>query len=1236
MCTCRLKVNMLSGNLSKSLRISSRHSGTSSSSFARYLTQQDFSSKRETRPIKKLLIANRGEIAIRIARACKELGIKSMAVYPKEDAGSLHRVSTDESYLLGSKTPGVAPVAAYLNMDEIVSIAKEHGADAIHPGYGFLSENSEFARKVEAAGIQFVGPSSDIVHKMGDKVEARKIAIEAGVPVIPGTETPITNADDAMKVAKEIGYPVMFKAAYGGGGRGMRRVMNESEAKEAFDRASSEAKSAFGNGSMFVEKLVENGHHIEVQIMGDHHGNVVHLYERDCTVQRRHQKVVEIAPSFILSDAQRKAILDDAVKLARHVGYQNAGTVEFLVDGASGEHYFIEVNARLQVEHTVTEEVTGKDLVKTQLKVRQGADLPGLGLTQDKIGVNGCAIQLRVTTEDSQQNFMPSTGRIDFYQPPGGLGVRLDGAVASTGAVVTPHFDSLLVKLITKGQDFEDANVRAIRALSEMKIRGVTTNIPFILNVLKHPKFQSGDITTRFIDDHPELRIYDELEFSSHSILKYLAEVAVNGPLTPLVNADAKPDRKEAVIPPVPGLGSVSPVRTSASGSWAGPPSEALTGIDKPSVAPPRGWKQTLDELGPKGFAQAVRAHPGALLTDTTWRDAHQSLLATRVRTHDIMKVAPATAHLFPQLFSLENWGGATFDVAYRFLHENPWRRLERMREAVPNVPFQMLLRGANAVGYTCYADNAVHKFCDQAVRHGMDVFRVFDSLNYVENMKLGMDAVGTAGGVIEAAISYTGNVADPSRGPYTLEYYLKLARELVENGAHILCVKDMAGLLNPKASQLLIGSLRREFPDIPIHVHTHDTAGLGVASMVAAAQAGADVVDCAIDSMSGLTAQPSMGAIVSSLQHTNLDTGVDLNNVSSTSDYWEQVRRYYAAFECTTTLRGASSDVVKHEIPGGQYTNLHMQAFSLGMADKWPEIKKTYADANQLMGDIIKVTPSSKTVGDMAQFMVQNGITKDNILEKADEVSFPQSVVEYFQGQLGQPPFGFPEPLRSKVLKGTKPVEGRPGADIPPIDWEARRSSLREKFGRDFTDAELVSHVMYPKVFEDYVEFRKLYGDVSSLPSAVFFSGCEPGEELDLQLAGRNVHVKYVSKSPLLPDGSRDVFFEVMGMPRSINVKDRAAERAADNSASSKSSSSNAAKAVSGDLKQLGAPMQGTIVAVKVQEGQSVKKGEPVLVISAMKMEVVVVAPFDGVVDKLPVAEGADVEGGDLVVKFK
>ncbi|CBZ53110.1 hypothetical protein NCLIV_028990 [Neospora caninum Liverpool] len=1188
--------------------------------------------QRPVRPIKKLLVANRGEIAVRVHRACKELGITSVGIYSQEDSQALHRQVFDESYLVGR---GLSPVAAYLHYPDIIDVALRYNVDAIHPGYGFLSENAEFAAAVEDAGIMLVGPPPEVIRLMGDKVEARSTAEKANVQAVPGTNEPVTNFDEAAEVCRQIGFPVMLKAAYGGGGRGMRRVFREDELKEAFERATSEAKAAFGNGAMFVEKLVQHGVHIEVQIMGDHYGHVVHLHERDCTVQRRHQKVIEVAPAPFLAPRVRERILADAVKLAQSVNYQNAGTVEFLVEG--DEHYFIEVNARLQVEHTVSEEITGVDLVKTQIAVRQGVSLPQLGISQDSInaavrtdritGHRGpVALQCRITTEDSQRNFQPSTGRIDLYQPSTGPGIRLDGAIGASGAVITPFYDSLLVKLISKAHDFPEAVARATRALRETKIRGVTTNIPFILNVLQHPKFLSGAATTRFIDEQPDLLFYDPLDMSSQNICKYLATVIVNGPQTPLVNAEATPDKTSATPPPLPPSAVERVSIPAGAGSLAGAPDDLdLRIMNAASEGAPRGYKTLLDEVGPEGFARVIRTEKRVLLCDTTLRDGHQSLLATRMRTIDMLKVAPAYAHLLPFLFSLENWGGATFDVAYRFLRESPWRRLELLREAIPNIPFQMLLRGANAVGYTAYPDNAVEKFCREAVQYGMDVFRIFDSLNYVENLKLGIHAAGAAGGVVEAAIAYTGNVADPEKKPYTVDYYLDLASQLVATNCHILCVKDMAGLLTPPAAQLLIGALRREFPDIPIHVHTHDTGGCGVASLLAATEAGADIVDVAVDSLSGLTSQPCMGSLVSALKHTALDTEMDLQILSQFSDYFEQVRRFYAPFEATATVKNVSSEVHEHEIPGGQYTNLYMQAYALGMADRWREIKRAYCIANRLLGNPPKVTPSSKVVGDLAQFLVQNKLDEETVLARAEELSFPSSVIEYFQGHIGQPPFGFPEPLRTKALKGLPTVEGRPGESLAPIDWTVVREQLESTHGRKFRDCDLVSSVLYPAVFDEYQQFLKNFGDVSMLPTAAYFTGLQPGESVTVHMAGREVTVKYIAKTHVLPDGSRDVFFEVMGLPRVVNVIDlNASQDVVRNT-----------KADPADPKQIASPMPGNVLQYKVKEGQVIRKNDPVVIITAMKMETVVVSPVAGTVGDFLVREGDPVQQGDLLVRI-
>ena len=1001
-------------------------------------------------------------------------------------------MKADEAYLVGK---GLPPVAAYLEINSIIRIAQEHDVDAIHPGYGFLSERSDFADACVKAGIRFIGPRASVMAKMGDKVAARKSAIAAGLPVIPGTDNAVTTGEEAEAFVAEFGTPVMLKAAFGGGGRGMRIVKDPKDVKEQFERASSEALTAFGNGSMFIERYVTNPRHIEIQVMGDQAGNTVHFFDRDCSVQRRHQKVVEIAPAFNLDPVLRQNMLDDAVKLCQSVGYSNAGTVEFLVDQDTGKHYFMEVNARLQVEHTVTEEVTGVDLVQTQIKVCEGHLLPDMGLNQENIETHGAAIQCRVTTEDPAKSFQPDTGRIEVYRSGQGMGIRLDG-IAFTGAEITPDYDSLLVKIIGKASNFEDACSKLRRSLTEFRIRGIKTNIPFILNVLNHPQFVKEIVSTRFIDENPQLFDFQPSQNRASKLLNYLGQVVVNGPTTPLVTDIAPSSIK--VIPP-----------------------------ETPVQRPPFGLKDVLRAEGPEGFAKAVRRNKGAMITDTTFRDAHQSLLATRVRTHDLLKISPFVAHNFSNLYSLENWGGATFDVAMRFLHECPWERLAEMRKQIPNVPFQMLLRGANAVGYTNYPDNVVHKFCELAVEAGMDVFRVFDSLNYVPNIQLGMEAVGNAGGVVEAAISYTGDISDPRKSKYTLDYYLKLADELIRSGAHVLCIKvltiiipnsiyttipslqDMAGLLKPRAATILVDAIRQKHPHIPIHIHTHDTSGAGVASMINCAMAGADVVDLAVDSMSGMTSQPSMGAFVASLAGTDIDTGFDLQKISAYSAFWEQTRTLYGPFECTKTMRSGNADVYLHEIPGGQYTNLQFQAYSLGLGDQFEQVKTKYREANQLLGDIVKVTPSSKIVGDLAQFMVQNNLSAEDVRAKAVNLSFPKSVIEFFQGLIGQPYGGFPEPLRSDILQNLERIDGRPGESMEPMDFDQLKTDLNKSYER-ITDYDVMSAAMYPKEAKDFFKFRQQYGPVDKLETRHFLVGPEMGEEFEVTIEkGKTLTVK-------------------------------------------------------------------------------------------------------------------------------
>uniref|UniRef100_A0A0B7AJA0 Pyruvate carboxylase n=1 Tax=Arion vulgaris TaxID=1028688 RepID=A0A0B7AJA0_9EUPU len=1144
-------------------------------------------------PIKKLMVANRGEIAIRIFRACTEMNIETVAIYSEQDVNQMHRQKADESYLIGR---GLPPVAAYLNIPEIISIAQDNGVDAIHPGYGFLSERSDFTQACLDAGIKFIGPSPEVVRRMGDKVEARQAAIDAGVVVVPGTPGPVPSAEAAVEFCKKHGLPVIFKAAFGGGGRGMRVVKDLKDVVENYNRAYSEALSAFGNGALFLEKFIERPRHIEVQILGDRAGNVIHLYERDCSVQRRHQKVVEIAPAPFLETKVRDKMHADAVKLAKHVGYENAGTTEFLLD-KNGKYYFIEVNARLQVEHTVTEQVTGVDLVQSQIKVTEGYTLPELNLSQENIKLNGCSIQCRMTTEDPSRNFQPDTGRIEVFRSGEGMGIRLDSASAYAGAVISPYYDSLLVKVIAHARDHPSACAKMLRALREFRIRGVKTNIPFLLNVLQNETFLTGSVDTDFIDEHPQLFDFTPSQNRAQKLLHYLGEVMVNGPSTPL-GTRLKPSE---VIPTVP--------------------------LVAEGTKPPPGLKDILVKEGPKGFVKKVREHKGLMLTDTTFRDAHQSLLATRVRTYDLLRISPFLAHNFSSLYSTENWGGATFDVALRFLHECPWERLQDLREQIPNIPFQMLLRGANAVGYTNYPDNVVHRFCELAVKNGMDIFRIFDSLNYVPNIIVGMEAVGNAGGVVEAAISYTGDVSDPSKKKYNLAYYVKLANDLIKAGTHVLCIKDMAGLLKPDAATLLIKTLKDKFPDTPIHVHTHDTSGAGVAAMLAAAHAGADVVDVAVDSMSGLTSQPSMGAVVASLERTAFDTGLNLDRVSEYSSYWEQTRNLYGPFECTTTMKSGNADIYKNEIPGGQYTNLQFQAFSLGLADKFEEIKKVYSVANKLLGDIPKVTPSSKVVGDMAQFMVQNKLTAKLVEEKAGELSFPSSVVEYFQGYLGEPPGGYPEPLRTKILKGGKKMEGRPGATLPSLDFDALKGNLGDKHGDFVSDEDVMSAALYPKVTDEYLDFKNKFGPVDKLDTKTFLIGPKMASALEVTLEkGKSLSIVTLAVGDLSNSGTREVFFEMNGQLRAVRIKDTEAQKVLHVHP----------KALSGVRGSVGAPMPGTVIDIKVKEGDEVTKGHPLLVLSAMKMEMVVSAPIAGKIKLIAVSKDMKLEGDDLLVEIE
>ncbi len=1110
-------------------------------------------------------------------------------------------MQADEAYQVGA---GKAPVSAYLAIDDIIRIALDHGVDMIHPGYGFLSENHEFARKVEEAGIAFIGPRPETIDGLGDKTKARDLARTAGVPIVPGTPGPIESYEEAKEFLAETGFPVIIKAAMGGGGRGMRVVRKAEEFKDAFDRAKSEAKSAFGDPTVFIERFLDRPRHIEVQLLADGQGNVVHLFERDCSVQRRHQKVVEVAPASNLRDDVRQAILNDAVKLAKTANYRNAGTAEFLVD-QQNRHYFIEINPRLQVEHTITEEITGIDIVGAQIQIAAGATLEDLGLTQQTIQKRGTAIQCRITTEDPAANFQPDTGRIEVYRSAGGNGVRLDASSGFAGAQITPHYDSLLVKVTCRGATYEVTRRKMLRALVEFRIRGVKTNIPFLFRLLTHDAFRSASTWTTMIDDTPELFNLVQSQNRAQKLLAYLGDMAVNG--SSIKGQQGEPGLKTDIeIPPF---------------TDPNDPSKPLD-ASRPCT---EGWRSIIVNEGPEAFAKAVRAYKGTLIMDTTWRDAHQSLFATRLRTIDMVNIAKETSYVLKNAFSLECWGGATFDVAMRFLYEDPWERLRKLRKLVPNIPFQALIRGANAVGYTSYPDNAIYEFSKKAVENGLDIFRVFDSLNDLGSLKLGIDAAKKAGGVAEGTICYTGDVANPKKHPkYTLEYYLNLVDELVTFGIHILGIKDMAGLLKPAAAKLLVGSIRKKYPDLVIHVHSHDTAGIAVSSMLACAEAGADVVDVAIDSMSGLTSQPSMGAIVSALEQTGLGPGIRHEDIQNLNLYWTQVRQLYKCFEAE--VKASDSSVFDHEMPGGQYTNLMFQSMSLGLGSQWNDIKKAYIVANKLCGDIVKVTPSSKVVGDFAQFLVANSLTAKDVEEKADTLDFPSSVIEYFQGYLGTPPGGFPEPLRSKILRDKKKVEGRPGATMEPLDFVQIKKDLTKKYGKAITSNDVLSYAMYPKVFEEFQAFLDQYGDLSNLPTRYFLGKPAIGEEVHAYIdRGKLLIVKLLAVGAINKQtGTREVFFELNAEPRSIVVEDKSAavetvtrERATNEPGS------------------VGSPLAGVVVEIRVQEGGDVKSGDPLFVLSAMKMETVVSAPVAGKVKRILVQANDSVSQGDLLVEL-
>lgn len=1136
-------------------------------------------------------MANRGEIAIRIFRACQELGIRTVAIYSDEDKRSLFRTKADEAYLIG-KNKG--PVEAYLNIDEIINLALKKGVDAIHPGYGFLSENAEFARKCEQAGIEFIGPTAEMMESLGDKIKSKIVAKNAGVATIPGVEKPIQSEEEALEFAKFCGYPVMVKAAAGGGGRGMRIVTKEEDLIQSYRSAKNEAKKAFGIDDIFIEKYLENPKHIEVQVLGDKYGNIVHLYERDCSIQRRHQKVIEVTPAISLTEEKRNAICEDALKIASSVGYRSAGTLEFLVD-KKGDHYFIEMNPRIQVEHTVTEMTTGIDIVQSQILIAEGYDLSskelGIGV-QENIKPRGYAIQCRITTEDPSNNFAPDTGRIDVYRTGSGFGIRLDGGNGFTGAVISPYYDSLLVKTTSWSRTFQDAIRKSIRSVKETTISGVKTNVDFLINVLNHEQFAKGECDTNFIANNPELFDISPTADEELRLLKFIGEKVVN---------ETRGQKTEFDVPVVPKITLNEPLR---------------------------GTKQILDEEGPEGLVKWIKSQNKLLLTDTTMRDAQQSLMATRIRTKDMIKIAKAQAVLGKDLFSVEMWGGATFDVAYRFLKESPWERLQELRNRMPNVLLQMLIRGANAVGYKNYPDNVIREFIKESAQSGIDVFRIFDSLNWLKGMEVAIDEVIKQGKVAEACMCYTGDILNTDRDKYTLEYYINMAKEIEKTGAHILGIKDMSALLKPYAALKLIRALKNEI-SIPIHLHTHDTTGNGVATVLMAAHAGVDIVDTAFNSMSGLTSQPALNSVVAALQNTERDTYIDSDDIQKLSDYWSAVRPVYSQFE--SGLKTGSAEIYKYEIPGGQYSNLKQQVESFGLGHRYDDIKEMYRQVNNMVGDIIKVTPSSKMVGDLAIFMVQNDLTPENIYEKAKNMTFPDSIVSYFKGMMGQPMGGFPENLQKLVLKGESPITCRPGELLPPEDFDKIEKHLADKLKIEPTKKDVISYALYPDVFEGYIKYIKEYGDLSRMGSDVFFHGLYEGETCEIEIAdGKTFIIQMLEVGKLDSQGYRTVVFEVNGNRREVKIKDKV-------SASRGAVYEEATTMADPDNNmEIGASIPGNIIKVLVKEGDTVKEGESLIIIEAMKMETNITAPVSGTVETVLAKEGKQVKSGELLIKLK
>ncbi|MDD6919890.1 MAG: pyruvate carboxylase [Eubacteriales bacterium] len=1146
----------------------------------------------ETKKFKRILIANRGEIAIRIIRACKELGIRSVAVYSEEDKKMPFRKKADESYQIGK---GKSPVDAYLAIDEIISLAKAKGVDAIHPGYGLLSENQEFAKACEDAGIEFIGPTAEMMGQLGDKIQSKIVAKSVNVPIIPGVEKAITSEDEAIQIAEECGYPIMLKAAAGGGGRGMRIVRKPEELIPEFQSAKSEAKKAFGIDDIFIEKYVEKPRHIEVQILGDKHGNLVHLYERDCSIQRRHQKVIEFTPALSITQEQRERICSDAIKIASAVGYRNAGTIEFLVD-AQGNHYFIEMNPRIQVEHTVTEMVTGIDIVQAQIMIAEGyaLDSEEIGIkNQDSIVVRGHAIQCRITTEDPVNGFAPDTGLIEEYESATGFGVRLDGGNAYTGAVVSPYYDSLLVKVTSHASSWEGAVRKAVRALTEIHIKGVKTNVAFLVNVLRNPEFQSGKIDTSFIASNPELLNVKVGSNKKYNVLNFLANQYVNG------NKGVKPDFDVPVFPI----------------------------IDKKEIDSLKGTKQIFDERGADGLVKWVLEQDKLLLTDTTLRDAQQSLMATRVRTVDMEKIAPAIAKYQKDLFSLEMWGGATFDTAFRFLNEDPWERLAVLRKEIPNVLFQMLIRGANAVGYKNYPDNVIRKFVKVSAESGIDVFRIFDSLNWIEGMETALDEVLNQGMIAEACICYTGDILDTSREKYNLKYYVDMAKQLEKKGSHIIGIKDMTGLCKPVAARKLVKALKDEV-SIPIHFHTHDTPGNGVASILMAATVGLDIADAAISSMSGLTSQPNLNSVVAALDNTKRETGIKTEELQEISDYWNAVRPVYKQFE--SDFMAATTEIYHYEIPGGQYSNLKAQVESFGLGHRLKDVKKMYKAVNIMLGDIVKVTPSSKAVGDMAIFMVQNDLTPENIIEKGSNLDFPDSIVSYFEGMMGQPLGGFPVDLQKIVLKDKKPITCRPGELLPPEDYDAIKKYLEEECKMEVvTEQDLLSYSMYPKVFEDYIKAVKNEETYRYMGSDVFFHGLRKGETCEVKLSeGRLLVISLVDVSGVDPEGFREVTFEIDGIRSVVKIQDKEGAVVA--------AGNVIAYADENDPAEIGAPIPGNILKLLVKEGDPVEEGQPIAIIEAMKMETNILSSMAGNISKIFIKEGQQLKAGELVATIE